>query len=81
MAKTIALTEEQKAEMERLKESEHVRLARREQRLLYRQRQMLYTLRNLEKRGKELMDSGVTMENIEDLIAQTETAMSELGEE
>lgn len=78
MAKEITLTEDQKAEMERLKESEYVRLARRERRLLYRQRQILYTLRALEKRGKELMDSGVTMENIEDMIARTEAEMGEL---
>lgn len=78
MAKEIELTEEQKAEMERLKESEYVKLARRERRLMYRQRQLLYGLRNLEKRGKELMDNGVTMENIEDMIARTEAEMDEL---
>lgn len=47
-------------EIERLKDSEAVRLARVEQRYKYRQRQCLYQLRWLEKRGKELMARGVT---------------------
>ncbi len=60
----IPLTEEMLAELEQLKKSEAVRLARKEQRLLYRKRQELYQLRNMEKRGKALMKSGVTMENM-----------------
>lgn len=47
-------------EIERLNASEFVRLARKEQRLKYRKRQYLYGLRQLEKRGKELFDSGIT---------------------
>lgn len=46
-------------EIERLKDSEAVRLARVEQRYKYRQRQCLQ-LRWLEKRGKELMAQGIT---------------------
>ena len=72
MATIVDLTEEQKAEMERLKESECVRLARKEQRLLYRQRQLLYTMRALEKRGKELAANGVTVKNIESMLEALE---------
>lgn len=55
------LTDEQvEREIARLNESPYVALARREQRLKYRQRQRLYTLRALEKRGKALMDAGIT---------------------
>lgn len=47
-------------EIERLNNSEAVRLARVEQRYKYKQRQRLYSLRYLEKRGKELMAHGIT---------------------
>jgi hypothetical protein len=61
-----------KAEIERLKASENVKLARKEQRLKYKQRQFLYQLRNLEKRGKALAAQGYTLDNLEALIAQAE---------
>lgn len=52
-------------EIERLLQSEAVKLAKKEQRILYRRRQYMYQLRNMEKRGKQLAADGVTMENIE----------------
>lgn len=53
------LTDEQiESEVERLTKSPYVKLARAEQRLKYRKRQYLYTLRNLEKRGMELDKEG-----------------------
>lgn len=52
-------------EISRLTNSEAVKLARREQRIKYRRRQQLYTLRVLEKRGKQLMEQGVTMEALD----------------
>lgn len=58
-----ALTDEQvEKEIERLRESEYVALARKEQRIRYQRRQVLYSLRNLEKRGRELASAGITME-------------------
>lgn len=45
-------------EIARLMESEAVRLAKKEMRIKNRRRQYMYGLRNLEKRGKELKDSG-----------------------
>ena len=61
-----------KEEIERLKASENVKLARKEQRLKYKQRQFLYQLRNLEKRGKALAAQGITLDNLEAMIAQAE---------
>ena len=58
----ILTDEEVEQEIERLRESDLVKLARREARIRYRRRQFLYQLRNLEKKGKELMDAGITME-------------------
>lgn len=66
MAKTTFLTDEQvEAEIARLTKTDAVKLARREQRVKYRRCQTLYTLRALEKRGKQLMAQGVTMLDFE----------------
>lgn len=59
-------------EIERLTGTEAVRLARKELRLKYKRRQALYQLRALEKRGKELMEAGITYENIEDMMQAAE---------
>lgn len=57
------LTDEQvEREIEKLKGSEYVRLARREERLKYRRRQILYKLRDLEKKGKALAEAGITLD-------------------
>lgn len=59
MARKDFLTDEQvELEIERLKSSLYVALARREQRIKYRRRQVLYQLRDLEKKGRELASSG-----------------------
>lgn len=67
MAKKFLTDEEVEQEIEKLKESDLVKLARREARIRYRRRQFLYQLRNLEKKGKELMDAGITMEVLDGL--------------
>lgn len=64
--KPILTDEEVELEIARLTKTEPVRLARAEIGLRYRRRRVLYNLRNLEKRGKELMELGVTHENIEE---------------
>lgn len=57
------LTDEQvEQEIEKLNASEAVALARREARLRYRRRQYLYQLRDLEKKGKALLNAGITRE-------------------
>lgn len=73
MAREFGLTDEQvEQEIERLRESPLVALARREQRLRYRRRQFLYQLRDLEKKGRALEKAGITMEVL--------NAMAEVGE-
>jgi hypothetical protein len=62
------LTDEQvELEIEKLKDSPLVKLARKEERIRYMRRQYLYTLRQYEKKGRELSKSGITMEILEKL--------------
>lgn len=78
MAKTTFLTDEQvESEIARLTKTDAVKLARREQRVKYRRRQVLYSLRALEKRGKQLIAQGVTMLDFElvDNAIDAETAV------
>ena len=65
MARNYMTDDQVEAEIERLSKTEAVRLARREQRLKYKRLQQLYTLRALEKRGKQLMDMGVTFDALD----------------
>lgn len=53
------------AEIVRLRKTEAVKLAQKEQRLLYRKRKYLADLRWLEKRGKTLMAEGWTLDTLE----------------
>ena len=53
------------AEIERLRKTEAVKLAQKEQRLLNRKRKYLADLRWLEKRGKALMAEGWTLDTLE----------------
>lgn len=75
MAKEYLTDEEVEREITRLRESEAVKLARKEQQLRYRRRQVLYQLRWYEKRGLELMDKGVVPEDF-DILGDDE----EIGE-
>lgn len=56
------------AEIERLKKSEAVKLAQKEQRYINRKRKYLSDLRWLEKRGKQLMADGWTPDTLELLL-------------
>lgn len=67
MAKDFLTDEEVEIEIEKLSESPYVKLARKDEQIRYRRRQRLYTLRNYEKRGKELAKSGITMEILESM--------------
>lgn len=49
-------------EIERLRADEHVKLAKLEERVRYKRRQVLYNLRQYEKKGKELAAAGITDE-------------------
>jgi len=58
-------------EIAKLRESEYVALARAEERQRYRRRQYLYSLRNLEKRGRKLAEEGWTPNEEDEDDAQT----------
>ena len=62
MAKDFLTDEQVEQEIERLRQSPHVALARREQRIRYLRRQFLYQLRDLEKKGRALEKAGINME-------------------
>lgn len=66
MTKREFLTDaEIETEIQRLLNSDDVKLAKKEQRILYRRRQYCYQLRNMEKRGKQLKADGITLDNME----------------
>ena len=65
MRKDFLTDQEVELEIERLLDSDEVKLAKKEQRILYKRRQYMYQLRNLEKRGKQLSKKGITIDNIE----------------
>lgn len=61
------------AEIERLKKSEEVKLAKKEQRLLMnKKRKYLADLRWLEKRGRTLMEEGWTYDTLDLLYREDE---------
>ena len=73
MAKDFLTDEQVEQEIERLLDSDEVKLAKREIRIKYKRRQYMYQLRKMEKRGYELADKGITMDNIEaKLFGKTE---------
>ena len=77
MARKVMTDIEVEQEIARLKQSPFVAIAKQDQRLIYKRRQLMYNLRWLENRGRELSELGVTMENIEEQIKRTDTALGE----
>ena len=75
--KDFLTDEDVEREIERLATTDAVRLARKEIRLKYKRRQQLYQLRNLEKRGKELMAAGITYGNIEEMMRAAEEELKD----
>ena len=68
--------EEVEIEIRRLRQSEDVKLAKKEQNIKYRRRQQMWGLQYMEKRGKQLREMGVTMENMEEkLFGDTNDSM------
>ena len=63
MAKEFLTDLEVEQEIERLLESNAVKVAKAEKQMLYRRRQYMYTLRWMEKRGKELLAQGKTVDD------------------
>ena len=72
MAREFFTDFEVEQEITRLLNSDAVKLAKKEERIKYRRRQYMYCLRSLEKRGKQLIADGVTMESLELLDAEIE---------
>ena len=72
MAKAFLTDEQVEIEIERLRHSPLVALARKEQRLRYKRRQTLYSLRDLEKKGKALAAAGITSEMLDRMDDDTE---------
>lgn len=63
------LTDEQvEIEIERLLNSEEVRLAKQVERFKNRRRQYMYSLRTMEKHGKQLAEEGWTLDNIQEMF-------------
>lgn len=81
MAKDIMTDESFRAEVERLKASENVKLAQKEIRIKNKRKAYLYQLRWLEKRGKQLAAQGYTVDNLEAMLAQVEAEAYALEEE
>lgn len=75
MAKDYLTDADVELEIARLKESEAVKLAQKEQKFKYRRRQYLYQLRWYEKRGKELMRQGITADDFSDQDADMDDQM------
>lgn len=65
MKKEFLTDEQVEMEIDRLLSSDYVKLAKMESRIKNRRRQYMYSLRTMEKRGKELSERGITAENIE----------------
>lgn len=70
MPRKIAPDELVDAEIERLRKTDAVKLAQKEQRLLNRKRKYLSDLCWLEKRGKALMAEGWTLDTLELLFKE-----------
>lgn len=70
--KDLMTDEQVEQEIKRLWSSEAVKLAKKEQNIKYRRRQMMYQLRCMEKRGQQLMEQGINFENIEEELFGTE---------
>ena len=72
MARDVLTDEQVELEIERLQASPLVKLARKEERIRNARRQLMYTLRMYERRGRELAENGVTMETLRRLAADAE---------
>ena len=68
MARDFMTDEQVEIEIDRLLHSEAVQLAKKEMRIKYKRRQYMYQLRNMEKRGKQLLEDGIDADNIEERL-------------
>ena len=68
MAKDLLTDEQVEQEIARLLASDDVKLAKKEARIKLRRRQYMYSLRTMEKRGKQLAKDGYTLDNIHEMF-------------
>ena len=66
--KVILSDEAVEQEIERLLNSDLVKLAKKEERVRNRRRQYMYSLRTYERRGRELAKAGVTIESLDSMF-------------
>lgn len=66
MKKSLTI-EELDLEIARLSASLEVKIAKKEQQIRYRKQQRLFSLQNLAKRGRELMDAGITLDDLREM--------------
>lgn len=64
MANQFLTDEQVEEEILRLKQSPHVKLAKKEEAIRYKRRQYMYALRVYEKKGRALEAEGVTIESL-----------------
>ena len=65
------MTDEQiEREILKLRQSEYVKLAKKEQNIRYERRNLLSQLQGMERRGKELAAAGIDRENIREVLFQ-----------
>lgn len=75
------ITNEQvEKEIDKLKQSKAVKLAKQERRVKTKRRQYLYQLRWLERRGRELQAQGVTEEELELLEQEADSSEEDYNE-
>jgi hypothetical protein len=75
------ITDEQvEKEIDKLKQSKAVKLAKQERRVKTKRRQYLYQLRWLERRGRELQAQGVTEEELELLEQEADSSEEDYNE-
>ena len=72
MRKELLTDEQIEMEIERMRDSEYVRLAEKEIRLKMKRRKYYYQLRWLEKRGRELEEMGFTFEDLKEQLEALE---------
>ncbi len=68
MAKDLMTDEQVEMEIARLLASEDVKLAKQVERIKNRRRQYMYSLRTMEKHGKQLAEEGYTLDNIHEMF-------------
>ena len=72
MARECLTDEQVEEEIEQLQKSPYVKLANQECRMREKRRMYLYGLRQLEKKGKELADAGITSESLRTMYSQVD---------